>query len=124
MDTHHLILRRAVVLSLSALALSFSIAPAGAQINSHANHDCCPQQQQAEKNYSTSGVVKSLQPEKKRAMIEHDAIPELKWPVMNMPFEVPDATLLNDLKVGARIDFTFKIDANGRSILLTAKPKG
>jgi Cu/Ag efflux protein CusF len=48
--------------------------------------------------------------------IFHDPIPELKWPAMNMTFDVIDHDLTHSLEVGDTVRFEF-IQKEGKQII-------
>lgn len=74
----------------------------------------------SEKTIQASGTVKSLAENHESIRIFHDPIPELKWPSMNMPFEVVDHELTHPLRVGDKVDFEF-IQKEGKNIILKIK---
>jgi Cu/Ag efflux protein CusF len=59
---------------------------------------------------------------KASVVIEHEAVPALKWPAMTMPFAVPDRTLLRSLRPGQRIEFGFNRLGDGEYALSDVKP--
>ena len=62
--------------------------------------------------YSAHGVVKSVDPDRKKLSIAHDDIPGF-MKAMTMPFEVPDRSMLEGLAVGDAVDFSFTDDGSG-----------
>ena len=74
----------------------------------------------SEKTIHASGTVKSLAPNHESLRIFHDPIPELKWPAMNMPFEVIDHELTHPLEVGDRVNFEF-VQKEGKHIIVRMK---
>ncbi|MFQ5989436.1 MAG: copper-binding protein [Candidatus Methylomirabilales bacterium] len=57
------------------------------------------------------GTVLSLYPERKMVFLDHEAI-EGRMPPMKMAFWVTSPDLLNDLKKGDRVLFSFTIDGS------------
>jgi Cu(I)/Ag(I) efflux system membrane fusion protein len=51
------------------------------------------------------GVIKSIMPDHGMLNLEHDPIPDLGWPSMQMDFTVVDGVSLDGLSVGQGIDF-------------------
>lgn len=66
---------------------------------------------------SASGIVKSIAEDHRELRIFHDPIPALKWPAMNMPFEVRDQVLLSPIEVGKRVNFEF-VQQEGKNIII------
>jgi Cu(I)/Ag(I) efflux system periplasmic protein CusF len=74
----------------------------------------------SEKTIHATGTVKSLAQNHETLRIFHDPIPELKWPSMNMAFEVSDHELTHLLSIGDRVDFEF-IQKEGKNIIVRMK---
>jgi Cu(I)/Ag(I) efflux system membrane fusion protein len=70
----------------------------------------------------TRGKVISVEVANASVVIEHDAVPALKWPAMTMPFAVPDRTLLRSLRPGQSIEFGFTERGAGDYALTDVKP--
>jgi len=66
--------------------------------------DARPQQQ----THTATGEVESLDPKAGQITITHGAVESLGWPEMTMPFSVQDPQLLQGIKAGAKIEFTFR----------------
>jgi Cu/Ag efflux protein CusF len=64
-----------------------------------------------------SGTVKSISQDHTMIRIFHDPIPELKWPAMNMEFEVIDHDLTHPLESGDRVKFEF-IQKDGKNVIM------
>lgn len=62
-----------------------------------------------EQLYQGRGKVKSFGEEGKSVRIFHEPIPELKWPAMNMKFEVADPEMIRPLETGENVRFEFVI---------------
>lgn len=75
-----------------------------------------------EQTIEASGTVKSIADNHESIRIFHDAIPSLKWPAMNMPFEVIDHELTHPLTAGDRVDFEF-IQKEGKNIIVRIRKK-
>lgn len=67
-------------------------------------------------HYMAHGVVKSIDPEKKKLSIAHDDISGF-MKAMTMPFEVKDASLLAGIAVGDTVDFGFTDDGSGHLVI-------
>ena len=68
--------------------------------------------QQQQQTYPLNGRVVSVDAANQQVTLEHDAVTELNWPAMTMPFKVADKALLAKVKVGAKVRF----DLNGQTI--------
>lgn len=104
--------------SLSLLltaGLALPLFSMGDEHHSHQQHSAV-----SEKTIHASGTVKSLDPSHESLRIFHDPIPELKWPAMNMSFEVIDHELTHPLEVGDRVKFEF-IQKEGKNIIVKIK---
>lgn len=84
----------------------------------HHNHSAAPMV--SEKTIHATGTVKSLAENHESLRIFHDPIRELKWPAMNMPFEVIDHELTHPLSVGDKVEFDF-IQKEGKQIIIRMK---
>lgn len=71
----------------------------------------------SEKTIHASGTVKQISQNHESLRIFHDPIPELKWPSMNMQFEVIDHELTHPLEVGDRVNFEF-VQKEGKYIIV------
>lgn len=63
------------------------------------------------------GTVKSIAENHESIRIFHEPIAKLKWPAMNMQFEVMDHDLTHSLNVGDTIEFDF-IQKEGKNIIV------
>ncbi|HEX5711240.1 MAG TPA: copper-binding protein [Sulfuricurvum sp.] len=69
-----------------------------------------------------SGTVKSISDNHESVRIFHDPIPALKWPAMNMPFDVVDHELTHPFEVGDHVNFEF-IQKEGKNIIVRMEKK-
>src|SRR5262245_12835933 len=60
------------------------------------------------RTYDVRGVVKSVQPDELRAVIQHEAIPGYMR-AMTMPFRVKDAAELKGVAAGSAVRFQFHV---------------
>ncbi len=68
------------------------------------SHDMSQMNMSAAANqYPLNGTVVSIDEGKQQVTLSHDAVTELNWPAMTMPFQVADLSLLNGLKPGQHI---------------------
>lgn len=75
---------------------------------------------QATQSWQGHGVVQSFS--EHAVILQHDAIPELKWPAMTMPFTLSAGAKRNDVKPGDEVTFTLERAGDGFQIVsLTPK---
>ncbi len=56
-----------------------------------------------------------------RTVTDHEPVPSLKWPTMNMTFEVESPDLLKDMAVGQKVQFSFVKKGSGYVITQLGK---
>jgi len=54
-----------------------------------------------------AGTVKSVDAKKGTVSLAHGRIQSMNWPAMTMTFKVKDKALLEQVKPGAKVEFTF-----------------
>ena len=59
--------------------------------------------QQQQQTYPLNGRVVAVDTANQQVTLEHDAVAELSWPAMTMPFKVADSQLLTGLQPGQTI---------------------
>jgi Cu/Ag efflux protein CusF len=64
-----------------------------------------------------TGTVKSVDADKGTVNLAHGPIPSLKWPAMTMGFKARDKAMVEKLKPGQKIEFSFV--QNGKDYVLT-----
>ena len=57
--------------------------------------------------HKASGTVQKIDAAKGTVTLAHGPVKSLNWPAMTMPFAVKDKALLDKLKAGAKVEFTF-----------------
>ncbi|AFV98224.1 MULTISPECIES: copper-binding protein [unclassified Sulfuricurvum] len=71
----------------------------------------------SEQTIHASGTIKQISQNHETLRIFHDPIPELKWPSMNMQFEVVNPELTHSVEVGDRVNFEF-VQKEGKYIIV------
>lgn len=74
------------------------------------------------KDYQVKGLVKAISADRREVQIHHEAVPDfigiagMPEPMgsMTMPFPVADPALLEGLAAGDRVDFTFRVEWDGK----------
>jgi len=66
------------------------------------------------KTYTATGRVTKIS--KTSITLDHEPVPELKWPTMVMPFALAKSALVDGLKPGDNVEFTFSQHDNGPRI--------
>lgn len=102
-------------ISVILMVILGSVSPSMAMGDEH--HDHSQNGVVTEKTVRASGTVKSIAQNHETLRIFHDPIPELKWPAMNMQFEVIDHELTHPLQVGDRVNFEF-VQKEGKNIIV------
>lgn len=102
-------------ISAMLMVIMGSVSPATAMGDEH--HDHPRNGVVTEKTVRASGTVKSIAQNHETLRIFHDPIPELKWPAMNMQFEVIDHELTHPLEAGDRVNFEF-VQKEGKNIII------
>lgn len=93
---------------VAACILAISpIAANGMGDEPHDSHQSQAHMQSNLQTYQAAGKVKSISEDRMSLRIFHDPIPELKWPAMNMKFEVADHELVRSLEAGDTVRFEF-----------------
>ncbi|MDD2782496.1 copper-binding protein [Sulfuricurvum sp.] len=108
-------LKLSSALFYAALGMGSLVFAMGDEHRDHQQHSMV-----SEKTIHATGMVKSLAQNHETLRIFHDPIPELKWPSMNMAFEVSDHELTHPLEVGDRVNFEF-IQKEGKNIIVRMK---
>ena len=57
--------------------------------------------------HQASGTVKKVDPAKNTVTIAHGAVQSMKWPAMTMTFKAKDKAMLDKVKPGDKVDFSF-----------------
>lgn len=65
---------------------------------------------QSQKTYPLNGRVVAVDVANQQVTLEHNAVTELNWPAMTMPFKVADAKLLQGLQPGQTIMAMFTVN--------------
>ncbi len=103
------------ILSIVCYAFLVFVPIASAMGDEH--HDHSSPVTVTEQTVHASGTVKSIADNHESLRIFHDPIPALKWPAMNMQFEVMNHDLTHPLEVGDRVDFEF-VQKEGKNIIM------
>jgi Cu(I)/Ag(I) efflux system protein CusF len=59
------------------------------------------------KSHKGVGVVKSVDGEKGTVSIAHEPVTSMSWPAMTMTFKAKDKAMLEHVKPGAKVEFSF-----------------
>ena len=69
-------------------------------------------------SHTTTGVVEAVDAAKGSVTLAHDPVKSLSWPAMTMGFKVNDPKLLEKVKKGDKVQFTFV--QSGRDYIITS----
>ena len=59
------------------------------------------------KSHNGVGVVKSVDSDKGTVSIAHEPVTSMSWPAMTMTFKAKDKAMLEHVKPGAKVEFSF-----------------
>jgi len=62
------------------------------------------------------GVVEAIDAVKGTLTLQHEAIAAIGWPAMTMPFKMASPELLKHVKVGDKVQFTFRQASTGSTV--------
>lgn len=72
-------------------------------------------------SHKGTATVKAIDWNKNIVKLAHDPIASLKWPAMTMNFQIKEHTLMQGIKVGDSVAFTF-IQSNGDYVITHIQP--
>ena len=67
--------------------------------------------------HKATGKVTKLDGSRSTVTIAHEPVPSMKWPAMTMGFKVKDKAMLDKVKPGAKVDFSFT--QSGKDYVIT-----
>lgn len=71
----------------------------------------------ASETHKGKGTVKSVDAGKGTVSLAHDPIGGMKWPAMTMTFKAKDKAMLEKVKPGAKVEFSF--EQSGKDYVIT-----
>jgi Cu/Ag efflux protein CusF len=115
-------MKRAVACSLLVASSVFVVPFARAQSQGMGGMDMKGMDMKSEKKgqsqtHEASGTVSKMDAEKGTVTIAHGAVKSMNWPAMTMTFKVKDKKMLDKLKPGGKVDFSFV--ESGKDYLIT-----
>ena len=73
--------------------------------------------QKAGEVHKGKGTVKSVDVTKGTVSLSHDPIQSMNWPAMTMTFKAKDKAMLEKVKAGAKVEFSF--EQSGKEYVIT-----
>jgi Cu(I)/Ag(I) efflux system periplasmic protein CusF len=67
--------------------------------------------------HKATGKVTKVDSSNDTVTINHEPVPSMKWPSMTMAFKVKDKAMLDKVKPGAKVDFSFT--QSGKDYVIT-----
>ena len=67
--------------------------------------------------HQATGTVTRVEPDRNAVTVKHGPVESMKWPAMTMSFKVKDKKLLEKMKPGAKVDFSFV--QSGKDYMIT-----
>ena len=109
-----------IVFALSAVLLA---APALAQMGGMQGMDMKDMDKKSEKKaqsktHKGSGTVTKVDPAKGAVTISHGPVESMNWPAMSMTFKAKDKKMLDHVKEGDKVDFSFV--QSGKDYVITS----
>jgi len=100
-------------------ALSILVLPALAQMKGMEMKDMPMKtgEGKASETHKGKGTVKSVDAQKGTVNLAHDPIKSLNWPAMSMNFKAKDKAMLEKVKVGSKVEFSF--EQSGKDYVIT-----
>ncbi len=111
-----------VTASIIVMGLGTTVLPVSAAPVNNISHQ--PLVLSAAQSHHGEGTVTAIDKPGKRIEIKHGPIKTLGWMGMKMFFDVDDADLLEDVKVGDTVDFEFIKTKDGRFVLTDIETQG
>lgn len=109
------------VLALLIISINFIVfaqaAVQGVAWNNNCRVDLRLMEHLQQKCFWSAGTVRKIDQDIGVVTIFHNAVPELGWPAMTMPFAVKDLNLFNRFKVGERLEFEFEVGVRNSVIV-------
>jgi Cu(I)/Ag(I) efflux system protein CusF len=108
MKTRYLSLMTMIFFFALALVPDWTAAAGHGGHDSHGKAASGAEQADADRVHTTSGVIETVDKDKKRLTITHEAVSALNWPAMTMRFGLEDPALLDDVQPGDKLRFDFR----------------
>ncbi len=105
-------MKRPVAALLLAAMSVFAVSLAHAQSQGMGGMDMKGMDMKSEKKaksqtHKGAGTVTKVDPQKGGVTIAHEAVQSMNWPAMSMTFKVKDKKMLDKVKEGDKVDFSF-----------------
>jgi Cu(I)/Ag(I) efflux system protein CusF len=71
----------------------------------------------AGETHKGKGTVKSVDHKKGTVSLAHDPVKSMNWPAMTMSFKAKDKAMLDKVKAGAKVEFSF--EQSGKDYVIT-----
>lgn len=123
-------MKRDVACSLAVMMLMFMVPVARAQSQGMGGTDTKGMDQkgmqgmemksekkQKSQAHKASGTVTQVDPAKNSVSIAHGPVQSMNWPAMTMTFKVKDKRMLDKVKEGAKVEFSFV--QSGKDYMIT-----
>lgn len=75
-----------------------------------------------DKPIESTGTVRGIDPEERTIRLDHEPIPALNWPAMEMAFNVTDDVDVAGLETGGEVRFSLLENAEGNLEIISVKP--
>ena len=106
------IIASSIFLALSVFAAQFAVAQSQGMGGMDMKGDMKDMDMKSDKKaksqtHKGSGTVSKVDAQKGTVTIEHGPVESMKWPAMTMTFKAKDKAMLDKVKPGDKVDFSF-----------------
>ena len=109
--------RAFVVVSMSVLASTSFAQSSGMKGMEMKDMPMTKSNDKAGQTHKGKGMVKSVDAKNGTIGLDHEPIPSMKWPSMTMNFKAKDKAMLEGVKPGAKVEFSFT--QSGKDYVIT-----
>ncbi|HXG99722.1 MAG TPA: copper-binding protein [Sphingomicrobium sp.] len=108
-----------IFLNIGLATLAVSVTACGTAETSKENAAATAPPETTAQTHSGAGTVDSVSGQ--QVTISHGPIKSLEWPAMTMAFTVKDASSVQGIKAGDRVEFTFSKSGNESALTSITK---
>jgi Cu(I)/Ag(I) efflux system protein CusF len=98
------------------VSLPLAASAAGHSAHDHSGRSMSVERAEAERVYTTVGVVQAVHEAEGKVTLNHQPVPALNWPAMTMRFSLESPDQLEGLKPGDRVRVFFRNE--GRTAII------
>jgi Cu(I)/Ag(I) efflux system protein CusF len=110
-------MKRSIAVAAMSVLASAALAQSGGMKGMEMKDMPMKAEGKAAETHKGKATVKSVDAQKGTVRLDHEPIPSLKWPSMTMTFKAKDKAMLENVKPGSKVDFSFT--QSGKDYVLT-----